>query len=416
MKRTIETLEQSNQDFLDLAFVNAQCRADQAFYKMTKRIEANIGPLASAAAMQSNVITLPTLPETHMAPNASGRYADLLKGPKEVIATDTLDTTTFFDYDGDNIYRTNEYERYQQERFAKVRGALGAISLGRISEWIRDYRARPLLRDIIKDEEQIAPVIDINTRRRTSAIPAGRLIAGAVATVTLLVGASGALQGGIERIKSSFGARSATATQERPSVIQAKTTETVTPHEVIPERPPIATIDLSAIYAEVKPKHDAAKEAEAAAAAEEKQKAQAAEAAKTAAAETSISTTPNMSGSSTENRRLAHRIAKTEYGYSDRELECLDGLWGTKESGYKAGILNPDSYAAGVPQAWPGTKIYGEAFNTMSTHVDTDGDLVLSNPDAEGEIRWGLDYIDERADYQGSACNALYLHNTRGWY
>ena len=231
-----------------------------------------------------------------------------------------------------------------------------------------------------------------------------------------MAGASGALQGGIERIKSSFGARSAIAAQKYPNVILVEATDTVPSHDVMAERPPIAPIDLSAIYADVKPKHDAAKEAEATAAAEEKQNAKAAEAAKIAAAETSINTTPNTSGSSTENRRMAHEIAKTEYGYSDRELECLDGLWGTKESGFKAGILNPSSYAAGIPQALPGTKIYGEAFNTMSTHIDTDGDLVLSNPDAEGEIRWGLDYIDERADYQGSACTALYLHGLRGWY
>jgi hypothetical protein len=70
------------------------------------------------------------------------------------------------------------------------------------------------------------------------------------------------------------------------------------------------------------------------------------------------------------------------------QFECLDSLW-TKESGWRVDADNPSSSAYGIPQALPGSK--------MSTF----GADWATNPVTQ--IRWGLDYIEDR---YGSPCGA----------
>lgn len=109
------------------------------------------------------------------------------------------------------------------------------------------------------------------------------------------------------------------------------------------------------------------------------------------------------------NEREIGKSLLAEYGWED-QWEALDTLWG-KESGWQAGRLNSSSFACGIPQALPCSKIYSN-FNQME-QVWINRKLFLANPDAEKEIRWGLNYIKARykTPYQ-----ALQFHKQNNWY
>jgi hypothetical protein len=87
-----------------------------------------------------------------------------------------------------------------------------------------------------------------------------------------------------------------------------------------------------------------------------------------------------------------------EAGFSIDQMSCLDSLW-TRESGWNHLAQNPSSGAYGIPQALPGDK--------MASH----GDDWRTNPVTQ--IRWGLDYIDDR---YGTPCAAWQHSENYGWY
>ncbi len=104
-----------------------------------------------------------------------------------------------------------------------------------------------------------------------------------------------------------------------------------------------------------------------------------------------------------------------QYAYSKVESSqqaCLESLWG-KESGWQAGRLNHSSFAVGIPQALPPTKIYPEFYSMEQINVN--GKLFLANPDYKREIDWGLGYITAR--YK-TPCGALAAWQSRSphWY
>lgn len=65
-------------------------------------------------------------------------------------------------------------------------------------------------------------------------------------------------------------------------------------------------------------------------------------------------------------------------------------LWGN-ESGWEPGRLNKSSFACGIPQSLPCTKIYSEFWGMERAWKD--GKLYIKNPDYKREIDWGLQYI-----------------------
>lgn len=114
----------------------------------------------------------------------------------------------------------------------------------------------------------------------------------------------------------------------------------------------------------------------------------------------------------TDSRALGKSIL-SEYGW-ENQWSALDTLW-TKESGWQPGRLNHSSYACGIPQALPCTKIYSDFKNMERVWVDVGGKpkLFLKNPDVEKEIRWGLQYIKSR---YGTPTKALQFHYQHNWY
>lgn len=111
----------------------------------------------------------------------------------------------------------------------------------------------------------------------------------------------------------------------------------------------------------------------------------------------------------TSNERVIGQSLLLEYGW-ENQWTALDTLW-TKESGWQAGRLNHSSFACGIPQALPCTKIYSN-FAQME-RITVNGKLFLKTPDAEKEIRWGLNYIKAR---YGTPTKALQFHRTHNWY
>jgi hypothetical protein len=87
-----------------------------------------------------------------------------------------------------------------------------------------------------------------------------------------------------------------------------------------------------------------------------------------------------------------------EDGFSLDQMSCLDSLW-THESGWNHRAQNPSSGAYGIPQALPGDKMaaYGDDWRT--------------NPATQ--IRWGLDYLDNR---YGTPCSAWQFWQANNWY
>ena len=85
-------------------------------------------------------------------------------------------------------------------------------------------------------------------------------------------------------------------------------------------------------------------------------------------------------------------------GWSSEQFSCLDKLW-TKESNWRVHADNPTSSAYGIPQALPGSK--------MSSF----GDDWKTNPVTQ--IKWGLNYIDDR---YGTPCSAWSHSRSHNWY
>jgi hypothetical protein len=98
------------------------------------------------------------------------------------------------------------------------------------------------------------------------------------------------------------------------------------------------------------------------------------------------------------------------------ECNKLDYLWGKNESGWQIGILNPNSYACGIPQAVPCTKIYQWATKEwIDKNKFQIGTQWFISGDCKTEIIWGLDYIQNRKGY-GNISNALQHQQIFNWY
>ncbi len=97
-------------------------------------------------------------------------------------------------------------------------------------------------------------------------------------------------------------------------------------------------------------------------------------------------------GSAGELQRLAASLL-ANYGFAETDLPALITLW-NKESGWDPNAANPSSSARGIAQKM--TSIHGPV-----------------EPTAEGQIRWGLEYIKNR---YGSPTNALAFHQRNNYY
>jgi len=85
-----------------------------------------------------------------------------------------------------------------------------------------------------------------------------------------------------------------------------------------------------------------------------------------------------------------------EYGFSTDQFSCLDALY-VSESDWRVDADNPTSSAYGIPQA------------LTSMHDLPPGYFT----DAEVQIRWGLEYIQ---DSYGSPCSAWEFKQSNNWY
>lgn len=92
---------------------------------------------------------------------------------------------------------------------------------------------------------------------------------------------------------------------------------------------------------------------------------------------------------------VAQRMAENKYGYSNKDFNKLDSII-SRESNWDPNAVNPNGGAYGIPQILPSAH--------PNTHLE-------NNP--RGQIRWLLDYIDER---YGGVNSALAFKNREGWY
>ena len=90
------------------------------------------------------------------------------------------------------------------------------------------------------------------------------------------------------------------------------------------------------------------------------------------------------------------RALLPEYGFSADQFSCLDALY-VSESDWRVDADNPTSSAYGIPQA------------LTETHDMPPGYFT----DAEVQIRWGLEYIQ---DSYGSPCSAWEFKQANSWY
>lgn len=116
-------------------------------------------------------------------------------------------------------------------------------------------------------------------------------------------------------------------------------------------------------------------------------------------------------GDPSENQRLGQQLA-SEKGWTGPEWSCLLELW-NRESSWETGRLNKSSFATGIPQALPGTKIYPGPPIESRPHEERDGKLYLADADARVEIEWGLQYIEGRYT---TPCAAIAWHDSHNWY
>jgi hypothetical protein len=90
------------------------------------------------------------------------------------------------------------------------------------------------------------------------------------------------------------------------------------------------------------------------------------------------------------------RALLPEYGFSADQFSCLDALY-VSESDWDVNADNPTSSAYGIPQA------------LTETHDVPPGYFT----DAEVQIRWGLEYIQ---DSYGTPCGAWEFKQANNWY
>ncbi|GAB3245374.1 aggregation-promoting factor C-terminal-like domain-containing protein [Kineosporia babensis] len=96
--------------------------------------------------------------------------------------------------------------------------------------------------------------------------------------------------------------------------------------------------------------------------------------------------------------KSAARVMVTDRGWSSAEFSCLDSLW-TKESNWNYQAQNPTSSAYGIPQSLPGSKMASAGSDWRTNPVT--------------QIRWGLDYIEDR---YGTPCAAWGHSQSVNWY
>jgi hypothetical protein len=93
-------------------------------------------------------------------------------------------------------------------------------------------------------------------------------------------------------------------------------------------------------------------------------------------------------------RALAHLMVERKHDWSHRQFNCVEALWG-RESGWRVKAAGAGG-SYGIPQATPGRKM-GKGWRTS----------------AKVQVRWGLNYIDER---YGTPCAANRHSHRTGWY
>ncbi len=100
----------------------------------------------------------------------------------------------------------------------------------------------------------------------------------------------------------------------------------------------------------------------------------------------------------TDPREIARQIMLNKYGWGADEFACYDHII-MRESRWNPYADNPTSSAYGIPQALPGRRMaaFGADWRT--------------NPVTQ--IRWGLDYVDDR---YGTPCRAWSFKRGHGWY
>lgn len=100
----------------------------------------------------------------------------------------------------------------------------------------------------------------------------------------------------------------------------------------------------------------------------------------------------------TDPREIARQIMLNKYGWGEDQFGCYDAII-MRESRWNPYADNPRSSAYGIPQALPGARMaaFGADWRT--------------NPVTQ--IRWGLDYVDDR---YGSPCSAWGFKRSHGWY
>ena len=95
-------------------------------------------------------------------------------------------------------------------------------------------------------------------------------------------------------------------------------------------------------------------------------------------------------------RELGRAMAASR-GWGAAQFGCLDALW-TNESDWSIHAQNR-SGAYGIPQALPGPKMASAGSNWHNS--------------ARTQIRWGLDYIEQR---HGTPCSAWAYWRAHRWY
>jgi len=105
-------------------------------------------------------------------------------------------------------------------------------------------------------------------------------------------------------------------------------------------------------------------------------------------------------------RAIGRKLCIKKWGRS--QWSALNELL-QRESGWQIGRVNESSYACGIGQSLPCSKMYGYMPNTHWVN----GKLFIKNPKPRREITWTLAYIGGR--YQTPA-NALSFHDRNNWY
>ena len=108
------------------------------------------------------------------------------------------------------------------------------------------------------------------------------------------------------------------------------------------------------------------------------------------------------------NRRLGHRIAVVERGWTARKWRCLNILWGVRESGWSSRAQNWEHRLAGRPIV---KSAYGIPQALPAEKMETVAPDWRWNP--RTQIIWGLNYIVGR---YGTSCGALRHSTAYGWY